>query len=279
MQVKHRRLVYGLPLTALLLGGMPTSAQEADTPATALEASALRVYLDCRCDQDYIRREVPFVTYVRLRQDAQIHLLVTEEMSGAGGRQYRLHFIGNRDLAGRADTLVYDSRSTDTEELRRRGLARAMRLGLLPYLAGTPQAEGIDVVYRTPTTGEPSSGGAARHDPWDYWNFRASLNGNLNDQETRKTYMLNGSFSANRTTDAWKANVSVSGRKNFTEIVLSDRTVTDENHNWEANALLVRSITPHLSIGATASVVSSVFSNYDLNLRFRCRGVQRLPAQ
>lgn len=265
----RRLLARGLWLLLLLPVARSVRAQESAGAELSLEASALRVYLDCRCDQDYIRREIPFVTYVRLRQDAQIHLLVTEEMAGAGGRQYRLHFIGNRELAGRADTLTYDSKSTDTEELRRRGLVRTMKLGLLPYIAGTPQEEGIEVSYRQPTAGPATAGtAAAGHDPWNYWNFRAGLNGNLNEQATRRSYMLNGSFSANRTTEVWKATIGISGRKNFTEIELSDRTVTDANHNWEASTLVVRSVTPHLSLGVTAAVLSSVYSNYDLNLRF-----------
>ena len=266
--------IFGLSLLLLALASVPSFAQEeaADDgvaePTTSLEASALRVYLDCRCDQDYIKREIPFVTYVRLRQDAQIHLLVTQQTSGSGGRQYQLNFIGNRDLMGRADTLIYDSPATDTEELRRRGLARAMKLGLLPYVAATPQAAGIDISYRPPQLVTSATGPAVRADPWNYWTFRASVNGNLNDQATRTSYSVSGSFSANRTTEDWKANFNVFGRKNYQEIELSDRTVTDANHNWEADALLVRSVSPHLSLGATTTVLSLVYDNYDLLLRF-----------
>lgn len=271
MRRQHRLTTCALAVTLLTAGFGAATAQEAAAPGAdgaSLEAEALRVYLDCnRCDIDYIRREIPFVTYVHLRQDAQVHLLVTDQVSGAGGRQYRLHFIGNRDFAGRADTLVFDSRVTDTEEIRRRGLVRSMKLGLLRYVVGTPQAEGIDVTYQVPEVRTGTAGTTTRHDPWNYWNFRAGLNGNLNDQATRKSYMLNGSFSANRTTELWKLNLGVSGRKNFTEIELSDRTVTDANHNWDVSALVVRSVTPHLSIGVTAGVLSSVFSNYDLSLR------------
>lgn len=43
------------------------SPQSADSLA-ALKSQALKVYLDCRrCDQDYFRTEIPFVSYVTTR--------------------------------------------------------------------------------------------------------------------------------------------------------------------------------------------------------------------
>ena len=269
MQGKHRRFVYGLPFLTLVLAAVPVGAQAVDAPDLPLEASALRVYLDCRCDTDYIRREIPFVTYVRDRQAAQVHLLVTDQQSGAGGRQYGLHFIGQGEFGTRADTLIYDSPAGDSEELRRRGLARAMKVGLLPYLSRTPQAAGIEITYAPPRVAAPLGAAGVRRDPWNYWNFRANLSGNLNDEALRSSYSANGTFTANRTTDQWKLNIRLYARKNYSERELSDHTVIDSNHNWSVDGLLVGSVGPHLSLGATGRLESSpVYSNYDYAFRF-----------
>jgi len=56
----------------------PKTRPAADTSRTSRESAKLRVYLDCdACDFDYLRTEVTFVDYVRDRQDAAVHILVT----------------------------------------------------------------------------------------------------------------------------------------------------------------------------------------------------------
>ena len=63
---------------------------------------ALRVFLDCAvCDFDYLRTEMTYVNYVRDRQDAEVHVLVTTEPTGGGGTAYTIDFIGLRQFAGK----------------------------------------------------------------------------------------------------------------------------------------------------------------------------------
>ena len=58
-------------------------------------AEALCVFLDCQgCDFDYLRTELPFVNYVRDRRDAQVHVLITREQTGGGGRAITIDFVG-----------------------------------------------------------------------------------------------------------------------------------------------------------------------------------------
>lgn len=78
--------------------------------SAAPEGQGLRVFLDCGndCDFDYLRREVTFVNYVRARQIAQVHVLVTQRDSGAG-EEWTLSFIGLEDFTGRETTLDYNS--------------------------------------------------------------------------------------------------------------------------------------------------------------------------
>src|SRR3979411_1639994 len=75
---------------------------------TAPPSAKLRVFLDCNfCDFDFMRTEINFVDYVRDRQDAQLHILVTNQPTGGGGNEFTLHFIGQKELAHVADTLQY----------------------------------------------------------------------------------------------------------------------------------------------------------------------------
>ena len=100
-----------LLLSAILLAANSAVAQEpvVDSADVVLDVtSSVRVFLDCRirCDFDYIRREIPYVAWVRDRQVAQVHLLITSRRTGAGGRENTLAFIGRDDMASVSDTLL-----------------------------------------------------------------------------------------------------------------------------------------------------------------------------
>src|SRR5207249_9599489 len=103
----------------------PLAAQ--DSTRTAQD-SAVRVFLDCPdtfCDFDYYHTEITFVNWVRDRQFAQVHILVTTQRTGEG-QEYTLSFIGLERFAGTADTLRWTSRAADTQDDIRNGLARTM---------------------------------------------------------------------------------------------------------------------------------------------------------
>ena len=69
----------------------------------------LRVFIDgCErrdggCDMDFIRTEITAVDFYRDNQTADVFLLINNNRSGGGGRQYQLIFIGQQNIhAGRS---------------------------------------------------------------------------------------------------------------------------------------------------------------------------------
>ena len=78
---------------AFLLTGLPSesaSAQAEAPQADAPHAAApqlLDVFLDCHlvisCDTDHFRREITFVNWVRVRENAHVHLILTYTPAGA----------------------------------------------------------------------------------------------------------------------------------------------------------------------------------------------------
>lgn len=83
------------------------------------------------CDMDFLRTEIPWVDYMRDRADADEHILIIPQATGAGGSRYTLEFIGLRHFAGRTYTLQYTARADDTEDTTRRGIAHTLVLGLV----------------------------------------------------------------------------------------------------------------------------------------------------
>jgi hypothetical protein len=201
MKIQHL-----LPLTLLL----EASFAVAQEPAAAADQEVreaeetVRVFLDCRtrCDFDYIRREIPYVDWVRDRQDAQVHVLVTSRRTGAGGRENTLAFIGLGDMASVSDTLLQISSPTDTDAEEREQLTRTIELGLVAYVARTPQAAWIEVTWTKPT--EKRLPAVEAGDAWNSWIFRLRSNGSLGGETRTSDYSVSGSVSANRTTEEMK---------------------------------------------------------------------------
>lgn len=274
------RLVVPAPaLLGFALLSASASCVLAQTPdsSQAAQDSALRVFLDCPgfvpgCDFDFLRTEITFVNYVRNREDAQLHILITTQETGGGGRENTLSFIGLKQFAAKADTLHYFSGATDTRDDDRKGLARTIKLGLMRFVATTPLARDIAITY----TAAPASALAAR-DPWNFWVFRTRFNANVNGQKSSLFAYLNGSLSANRTTEAWKINLGLNYGYNESDFdvpvfdstgaQVGTQTVTNIQRNYGFQGLVVRSGGPHWSAGGRASLSHSTFTNQQRALR------------
>jgi hypothetical protein len=235
-----------------------------DDPAT----ETIRVFVDCqtRCDRDHFRREIEYVDYVRDQQDADVHVLITRQRTGAGGSRYDLEFIGRRRFAGTADTLRYVSGDRDTDQEVREGLTHTLALGLVRFVATSAAGPRLRVEYELPEEGvEPAE---ATEDPWNFWVFRVGVNAFLNGESSSRFLDLFGSTSANRVTDASKLRLSIDGSYSESQFDIDEtETVVSVRRSYGGRALFVLSLNPHWSAGIQSRVSSSTFRNFDLSLR------------
>jgi hypothetical protein len=252
-------------LSALL--PLPAEARQALPPAQPV-AEALKVFLDCNafCDTDHLRREITYVNWMRDRQDADVHLLITSQGTGGGGQEYTLKYIGLRAFLGSDDELKFATRQGDTDDEIRRQVSQRIALGLARYVARGALADRLTVSFKAP------EGAAAAtqnpKDPWNLWVFTVGANGNLFGESQNKSNNISGSLSARRVTEVWKFRGSFSGSRNHSEFQLSDDEVFKSNtSNYNLSALLVRSVGDHWSFGLDASALRSTVSNYDLSAK------------
>ncbi len=229
----------------------------------------LRVYLECGpCDFDLVRTEIGYIDWMRDRSDADLHILARSEPTGGGGRQHTLDFLGMRRHAGKSDTLRYIAGRDDTPDLTRRGLLQVLKLGLMRYIADTAVAERIQIGVAAPAGGAtPARPEAAVRDPWNAWVFTIGGNGFATGESSRQEANLGLNLAANRVTSDWKMNYSARGsygRQSFTFAVPGqnrDTTVISISRSYNANGLVVRSISGHASFGARFGAGMSTFGN------------------
>ncbi len=252
---------------------VPAFAQTPPPAPPPQQSRPVRVFVDCQnasCDFDYIRTEVPFVDYMRDRKEADVHLLITAESAGAGGRQYTLNFMGQGPFEGMNDVLKYDTLPTDTSDIVRAGLVRMIKVGLVRYVAYTPQGLNLQIAHRVDNrenASRPAATAQPADDPWDFWVFRTGFSGSVDSEERTSEMSFDASFSANRTTDAWKLDFRNSVGYDEEQYTYSDgRTFTSVRRDWYSDTLLVKSLSDHWSAGLNAELTSTTYYNQDLAL-------------
>ena len=237
-----------------------TTAADTSRGAPAAEASQddneVEVYLDCAsCDSEHVRREVTFVNWVRDREDANVHLLVTTR-SAAAGREYTLYFIGLGRFQSLADTLRFVSSNTDTFSERRTQLGRRIELGLVRYVAQTAQVERISVVKGglRPYSRPP-------HDAWKSWTFRISGNGSYDEEEATRSFQFGGTVAASRITDEWKVQIVSTGNYAQSEFELKDSVLKSTRRSGSFSGQAVKSLSDRWSAGLFTGASTSSFRN------------------
>ena len=223
-----------------------------------LKKHAPAVFLDCwRCDKDFIRTEITYVNYVRAREDADIHILITEQRTGSNGREYTMEFIGQKRFEGVDDSVTYSTLSTDTHDESREKMVEAMKKGLFPFLMKTPLAKHLSVVFQQKL--RPTS----VIDPWNFWVFYVSADGRLSGEKSRQYHSIRGNFSASRITPTWKIRMGVSGYFDESIFDYEGETITSKSERQTASGLVVRSISDHWSVGGWAGWTHNTYSNQD----------------
>jgi hypothetical protein len=246
-----------LVLFAALAG--PLAAQDAGT-------DALHVYLDCEpCDFDHIRREIPFVSYVRDPAQADVHVFITAESTGSDGVQYQLSFLGRSGFESVEYTFEQTVDRNATSDERREALNEAIRLGLVPYVVQTEPLDAFSLSYSG--TAQEAAERPLR-DPWRYWVFTAYVGDVELDLESNRTvFDSRWGFFADHVSEEWKLRVRPYFNYDFLKIEQEgqrDVTSSITRHGLESYA--IRSIDRHWSAGVFGDYIT--FTAENLQHRF-----------
>lgn len=268
----------GGPPAGIPGAGMPPGAMPAGPDSATLQAEAIRVFLDCQgrvrgCDRDFFVTDINFVNWMRDRFDADVQVLVAALTNGGGGTENTITFIGRRRFEGMIDTLVVNTLPNDPDDKIRRDLARAFKLGLTRYVARSPIASRVQVMYAAPFGQRQQVSAANLKDRWNLWTYTANTNTFVRAEERQRQINGSLSLSANRATEKWKLNVSVSGNVNTQRFEIPETatrpafTVRNEQRTYNANSLMVRSLNDHWSAGLKLGAGHSDFLNQSVALR------------
>ncbi len=232
-----------------------TSPSFSQSPSDTLRKDALRVYMETT---DYLRKEIPYINYVRDIKDAQVYIISSSQKTGSGGREYSYFLIGQERFMGMKDTLQFRSSPDDTEDRIREGQVEVLKQGLMRYVMATPLAKHIRISFTEPMASEVTT------DKWNSWIFSASLSGMLQGERSYNSNQIFSSLSARRITSDLKMDFDVDYNYNLDKFMIDDQEVNSINNSKSFETLIVKSIGEHWSVGGEAEIESSTFRNYKL---------------
>ena len=278
--VTHHALVAIVLVGAVAISAVSARAQSV-APRPASPTGALRVWLSCpTCDLDSVKAGIGFVEFTADATTADVEVVVTDERAE---RRWRLTFVGRGRFTGRDRMLSFSTAAFGTINEMRRELARVLKLGLVEYAAETAAGPHLDVTIRRLPAAPPSMpivdiegpelnvtvrglpqvpASPAQEDGWNHWVFHLNGDADSSAEQTSFSTTYNAGTSANRTTEGWKLRVGGSRSLNRSSFTVSDdETIRSRLADWNTEALIVKSVGAHFSVGVTASVSGSTYSN------------------
>lgn len=235
-----------------LLLFLPVCYSFAQETQDTLRKDALNVYMEA---SDYIKKEIPFINYVRDLKDADVYIISTHQRTGAGGVEYTYFITGQKIFAGINDTVTVASSPDDTQDAIRIKQVNALKMGLMRYIHKTPLARYITISFAMPLNESVST------DKWNNWVFRTSLNGYLTGEKSYQSKYVRGSISANRVTSEWKINLSSSYYYSVSTYDISGMKYTSDNNSKSLSAMVVKSLSDHWSVGGFFNSGSASYTN------------------
>jgi hypothetical protein len=250
-----KKSIFLLALAFLFQKALP---QDVSSGVDTLRKDALNVFMDAN---DYIKKEIPYINYVRDRKVADVYIISTEENTGSGGSVSTFFIIGQGKYEGMADTVKCNISPDETYEIKRAKEVKVLKMGLMRYVARTPLSQFLNISFSKPLSETVSS------DKWNSWVYSASINAYTSGQTTYSYGYLDGTLSANRITEKSKFESSIgmdiqSDRTDFQDTVYKS-TIKDQYGYLS----YVKSITDHWSAGASTSIESYSYSNYNLSIK------------
>ena len=231
--------------------------------------NGLAVYLDMgrRVDEDYIRQEIPVVDYVRDRELADVHIMITSHSSGRAGRNYVISIIGERQFEGMNNDLFYWASSTESRHETREGYTQKIKIGLAPYLSNIEgMQEIINLEYKVDIDPDEDIDPEEAEDPWKRWIFEVYGGGNFSWEETRSSISFRYGFYADKVTKDWKIRARPYFNYSEDEYLINDTTVTRISHRDGFDGYLIKSLTDHWSAGVFTDMLSSTYHNMDFQI-------------
>jgi hypothetical protein len=195
------------------------------------------------------------VLFVRDRQQAEIHILMTEQKTGGGGKEHSIELIGQGIFAGMIDTIRTITKVDATEDDIRRAMARTIKLALSRFVLRTPLAEYMTVDYNPPAILAPTA------DKWNNWVGELSVDLQASGEKTYRFFSTTYSVSARRVIEDQKYKISLWGQHYESRYDYGDLSTLSISRSFGLSSHYIFAIGNQWSLGSFGYLKNDTYSN------------------
>jgi len=225
------------------------------------------MFMDCNCDKNFLRQELSYINHVRDQALADIQLFINNISTGGGGENYNLNFIGKNDFKEINHELTYQTQPMMTRDEIRKGLARKISMGLVPYLAETELGDQIEISIPKRSLEQPET--TLVEDPWNFWIFEISGEGEIENETSRKETDWELAFEADHVTEDWRIRTDIRFNYAQSRFQQDDEAFLSKRSRHFGDGSLVRSLSEQWSAGVFGGISHNTYRNLDLSYYFR----------
>ena len=222
------------------------------------QQNKIKAYLDCRCDENYIKQETSFLEYVRDQDLADVEIFVRDVSNPAGSRAFEIKIDGNNEYQELSSSTTLNGYSNDTSSTLRTKLVNKLKLALVPFLDKASYALKLDV-------GSDFNDSITNDDKWKNWVFELSGSYDNDKEESRKTNSYEIEFEIDKLTEDWRIGVEISRYESNRKYFSDDNVYSSNRKTTRLRGRIVRSISDHFSVGVFFGASQNTYENLDFS--------------
>ena len=162
----------------------------------------INLYLDCYylCDKDFLKREMPFVNFMRDPSDSHVQVIVKSENSASGGKRLSFRFIGLNEFQGKEDYYFTSIAPDISKEEKRVEILDLLKKGLFTYILKSEEASNFVLSYELKND-ISTRDTIDDFDIWRNWVFRLNFSGWANIEKGYTNQNYNSRITINKITE------------------------------------------------------------------------------
>lgn len=220
----------------------------------------IKAYIDCRCDESYLKQQTSFLEYVRDQDLADIEIFILDVRNASGSRSFEIKIDGNNFFEDISSNAFVDGNPNDTSSSQRDRLLDELKVALIPFLKSKKYNYDLKVDVKSNTNDAYDV-----DDKWKNWIFQLSGSYDSDEEESRKTNRYEVEFEIDKVTEDWRIGIDLSRNESNRKFFNDDDVYSSNRKTTSLRGRVVRSISNHFSAGAFFGAYQNTYENIDLN--------------
>ena len=222
------------------------------------QSEKVKVFLSCRCDDDFIKQNTLVFDYVRDRTLSDIEVFVFEISNAGGGRKYSFEYKGKNAFQNMGNEISTNIPSNLTFVEAREKLLNTYKLGMVYFLQNTSFQNQLEVTFYD----DKNKPEELSLDQWKNWVFEVSGSFNLENEKSIREEEYNLGLEVDRVTEIWRIRSDFGMLRSVKFFSGDEESYNSERKRTFFSGSIVKSLSNHFSTGVFGYYLNDTFRNY-----------------